>query len=402
MKNLFLLLITIGLFSSCVENPTEDPDPVPPPGNVTATFDGGGFTSTTTQAVITSNSMSIKASQEDGSYFKITLPESPIVGTYTWSVYDVGSPGFYMAYFEGPDADPYVAARDNVGEFAPFPAYVDTAQLIITWIDTVNKRIYGYFSFTGVRFTDDTQTAIETKVFSNGVINSIPYTSSPTFDPDDDDNIFPQRIVYSYPGTTISDASTVFTYEGSKIKKFIYTDSDGSVETVEFTYTGNFITKKETKMNNVVKAREIFGYDSGKLTTYISASLETSTAIREVYVHNSDGSISVSRFTGDLTTQSTPDGTSTISFDNGEVSQISFSSGIVKSYTYDEEKNAFKNVVGFDKISFVDGEAEGILKNVVSESIGAVPTFEFFYTYTPYNFPLKATSDEVEVDYYYE
>ncbi len=99
MKNIFLLLfVSIGLLTSCVENPEEDPDPVAPIGNLQVDFDGDHFTSATTQVVIDDMSMSITGTNTEGAFFKITLPEAPIVGTYTWDEYAVGSPGFGLEY----------------------------------------------------------------------------------------------------------------------------------------------------------------------------------------------------------------------------------------------------------------------------------------------------------------
>ncbi len=402
-KLIFLFFIAIGLSTSCVKPPVEDPDPVPAPGNVTANFDDQVFSSTTSQVVIDNVSMSLKASQEDGSFFKITLPEAPLIGTYTWSVYEPSAPGFYLAYYENAVAIPYVAARDNAGEFANFPTYTDTAELVIYGIDRANKRISGSFKFTGVRFTDETETAVETKEFTFGNFQNLPYTSTAVEEPIDENSVLPSKMVESYPGQGIADKTSEFKFFGNKITKEIITPTDGPVETRRYTYNSeNLITKVESETNGNVDKRETFEYENGKLITYISEDILGGTAIKETYSHETGGSISVARFSGNLTAQDTPEGTSIISFNtDGEVSQIEFSSGSIKTYTYDNENYVFKNVQGFDKISFVDGEATGISRNIITKTEGDIPFYDYQFTYTDANFPLKRTDIGVEVNYFY-
>ncbi len=381
-KLLFIFFIASGLFVSCVENPEENPVPLPPPGYLMASFEDQTFQSTTTVTVIDAVSMSLKASKEDGSYFKITLPENPLIGTYSWDVFEAGVTGFSLEYNEGIGTDSYLAARDDAGAFANFPTYTDTAQLVILEIDRVNKRVSGTFRFTGVRFTDDTQTAVETIEFTNGTFYNIPYTTTPVVTPEN--AVLVRRIVNSYPGAGIADQTAVYTYEGNKITKEVYTDSDGLVETTLYVYNvDNLITKIESTDIDGLVFRETFAYEENKLVAYVAIDFWEETGVKETYEHNTGGSITVSRFTGDMTSQIEPDGTSTIQFTDGEVSSISFSTGVVKSYLYDNKKNPFKNVLGFDKIAFVDGESRGgISRNITQESTGGpLPTFSLTHTY---------------------
>lgn len=380
-KLLFIFFIASGLFVSCVENPEENPTPLPPPGNLTATFEDQSFQSITTVTVIDAVSMSLKATDIDGSYFKITLPENPLIGTYSWDVFEAGVTGFSLEYNEGIGTESYVAARDDAGTFANFPTYTDTAQLVILEVDKVNKRVSGTFRFTGVRFTDDTQTAVETIEFTNGAFYNIPYTTTPVVTPEN--AVLVRKIVNSYPGAGIADQTAVYTYEGNKIKKEVYTDSEGFVETTLYEYTGNLITKIESTDIDGLVFRETFAYEDNKLVAYVAIDYWEETGVKETYEYDADGSITVSRFTGDLTSQLEADGTSVIQFTNGEVSSINFSTGAVKNYLYDNKKNPFKNVLGFDKIAFVDGEsAGGISRNLTQESAGGpLPTFTLTHTY---------------------
>ena len=165
-------------------------------------------------------------------------------------------------------------------------------------------------------------------------------------------------------------------------------------ERIDYTYTGDLITKIETKEDGILIETETFEYNAAnKLVTYVALDILGNIGVKETYVHNTDGSIAVSRFIGDLVTQTDADGTSMIAFANGEVSQIAFSSGETKVYTYDTRNNAFRNVIGYPQISFTDGEAQGNAKNILKEEINAVPYYEFTYSYTALDFPLTATEN---------
>jgi hypothetical protein len=383
-KLLCLLLITIGLFQSCVPVPEEDPEPLPPAGNVTAEFGDQVFSSTSSQVVIDNVSMSLKAFQEDGSYFIITLPESPIVGTYTWSLFDVASPGFRLAYYENEGAVPYVAERDNIGAFAAFPSYIDTAELTIFGIDRANKRVSGSFRFTGVRFTDDTQIDIETREFNNGEFLNLPYTTVAIIDP---------------VNTTV------------RVKKIIDTDTDGTVSSIEYFYNGNkivyaidseglrmnifydgdLIVREEWLQGTTMVEKIFYTYDNSKLETYQVLNLADNIGQKITYDHNANGTISFTEFSGDLTTQDEIESTGTISntkLVRNVTDPITLEQQVFTStFTFDSKNNPFKNIVGYDKIYFADSEESlNYLNNITTntEQIDAEPATLYetiIYTY---------------------
>ena len=383
-KLLCLLLITIGLFQSCVPVPEEDPEPLPPAGNVTAEFGDQVFSSTSSQVVIDNVSMSLKAFQEDGSYFIITLPESPIVGTYTWSLYDVASPGFRLAYYENEGAVPFVAERDNIGAFAAFPSYIDTAELTIFGIDRANKRVSGSFRFTGVRFTDDTQIDIVTREFNNGEFLNLPYTTVAIIDP---------------VNTTV------------RVKKIIDTDTDGTVSSIEYFYNGNkivyaidseglrmnifydgdLIAREEWLQGTTMVEKIFYTYDNSKLETYQVLNLVDNIGQKITYDHNANGTISFTEFSGDLTTQDEIESTGTISntkLVRNVTDPIALEQQVFTStFTFDSKNNPFKNIVGYDKIYFADSEESlNYLNNITTntEQIDAEPATLYetiIYTY---------------------
>jgi len=197
MKKLLLILgISIVFFTSCIPNPTEDPDPPVPPfiSHFKADYSDQTFYGTTTQAIVNEDFLSITALKGTGEFFQITLP-NPEVGTYTWGQFDTSTAGFVMIFSQGSGNIPYISARDDVGAYANFPDYTDTAQLTISSIDTINKRVTGTFKFTGVRLAESGAT-VDTKVFTNGSFalqyleEGPPGPANNTFTAKLDDNLF--------------------------------------------------------------------------------------------------------------------------------------------------------------------------------------------------------------------
>lgn len=401
-KLVFIFLISTGLFVSCVENPVEDPDVLPPPGNVTAEFDNQTFQSVTTVASITDVSMYLKATNEDGAFFKITLPESPIVGTYTWDVFDGSSVGFSLEYNEGLGAASYIAARDNIGAFANFPNYTDTAELVIIGIDRANMRVSGTFRFTGVRFTDGTQTAVETKVFDNGTFFNIPYSTSIVTEPLDD-TVFLQQTIDSYTDGNV--ITTDYNYNGNRLVSII---SNDAVDTSDlyFSYTGSLITKMEYKFEDgTVEQTETFEYDANNsLIAYklVVPDDQGGYGFRYTYVYNADGTITGTKYIGDATSQEDLSLTETISFTDGEVTSIVTSTGSSYTYTYDTKNNPLRNVVGLSKIAFAGGEGNSAIFNLTREVIVnglETNTYNYTYQYLPNNYPTQSIQDEGDGEY---
>lgn len=205
-----------------------------------------------------------------------------------------------------------------------------------------------------------------------------------------DDNGGSGTILLKKTIETFDDGSTMTstaTYDGTKIKK-ITTDQGF---TLDFTYTGNLITKMEYKFIGVLFQTDIYSYDANEnLTSYVRLEHEDGLGAKEVYVHNPDGTISVTAYSGDLTSQTTLDGTGTITFlANGEVDSITTTYSDDHTYTYDNKNNPFKNVTGYGKISWVDTEAAGIMHNITLDDTSFDTTTT--YTYNGNDFPATAT-----------
>jgi len=392
-KLLFIFFISLGLCTSCVKKPVEDEDPLPPAGNLTADFDSQVFTSTTTDVVVNSVSMTLKASRADGSFFKITLPEEPILGTYTWSVYDAGSPGFYLAYYENADAVPYVGARDDMFEFADFPAYTDTAQLVIYGIDKANKRISGSFKFTGVRFTDDTHSAVETKVFTNGRFDNLPYADAAVVNPNAD--LLVKKITETAANGSVS--TTEYFYSGNRLNYSL--DSDG--KRTNYLYSGDLLAEEDVLNGTTLIEKTTYSYNaSSKLDTYVNIDIVADTGTKITYTHNAGGTISYQEYSGNSSAQEVVGSTGTLSSTrhiensiNPDTLEPQIFTG---EFTFDDKNNPFKNIIGHDKIYFADSDMPLNSNNNVlthTDQIDAEPSYileTMTYTYDPVtNYPTK-------------
>ncbi|WP_130734154.1 DUF6252 family protein [Flavobacterium sp. J27] len=141
-----------------------------------ADFDGQTWLASTTQAIVNSDYIAITGMKSNGSFFQITIAKGE-VGTYTWAnATNITYPG--LAYSTGNGQVPFIGLSNSDATGQGFVNYNDTAEIVISSINTTTKIITGTFKFTGVRF-DSTLTQTQTKVFTNGQF-SVPYTENNT------------------------------------------------------------------------------------------------------------------------------------------------------------------------------------------------------------------------------
>lgn len=233
--------------------------------------------------------------------------------------------------------------------------------------------------------------------FSTLVLNSCSTGSSSSTTADTDVLVTKTVETYANDGSVVT---TNYTYSGKKIVSTV--DSDGNYE--NYTYTGNLLTKVDSyDSGDILQQRETLSYDSSdRLNTYIALDYINTTGHKETYVYNSDGTISTAASSGNLTTQTNSVSTGVVHFTNGEVTSfdnIETLGGTTSTttYTYDTKNHPFKNITGYDKISFIDSDAAGITHNVLTQSYTSgsqtyVTTTT--YTYNALNFPM--TGSEIE------
>lgn len=219
-----------------------------------------------------------------------------------------------------------------------------------------------------------------------------------------------QKTVDTYDNGDI--VTTNFTYNGTKIVSIV--DDMPDEWDAYYTYTGDLITKLEWKdSDGVVQQYSTFEYDdTSRLVTYKRIEPLDDLGSKETYIYNIDGTVSVTYFSGDATTQTDAAGTGTVTFAAGEISSIHTVNGsqeFTQNYTYDNKNNPFMNVTGWSKIAFVEAVGEGVRHNVVSimTTETGVPTSTFNYTFTyASDFPATGRTDDADgnydTDFYYQ
>jgi hypothetical protein len=211
--------------------------------------------------------------------------------------------------------------------------------------------------------------------------------------PSSSDSVLLKKVVL----TSSEGKTTVnYKYDGNKIVSVI--DDSGEVN-LYYTYTGDVITKIEFKLpNGSTEQVNTFSYGTdGKLATFVRVEFDEDDfkGYKEVYTYNANGTISVKAYNGDDKTQTNATGTSTITFVSGDVSEVTSTNSPNRKYVYDDKNNSAKNVLGLDKISFVDGEGTGVFHNEVTETTDGKVSATYNYTYNSVGYPEKS-SDKID------
>jgi len=193
-----------------------------------------------------------------------------------------------------------------------------------------------------------------------------------------------------------------YTYDGNKIVSVIDNSGDSNEY---YTYTGDLITKLEYKLpNGTVEQINTYSYDSnGRLATFVRIHPDTDWGNKELYTYNADGTITAKHYTGDSKTQTFLNSTGTIKFANGEVIEITDDFQDDHAYTYDTKNNPLKNVIGWNKINFTDGETNDVLHNMLTDKVGTEVWYSYSYTYNADGYPTKSVEsvEEETVELFY-
>ncbi|MBF4519189.1 hypothetical protein IRZ71_22790 [Flavobacterium sp. ANB] len=216
-------------------------------------------------------------------------------------------------------------------------------------------------------------------------------------DDDSSDSVLLKKVVITGSGgkTTVN-----YTYDGNKLVSVV---DDFKVINMHYTYTGDLITKIDFKLpDGSIEQTNSFSYGTdGKLTTFVRVEFDEDDfkGYKEVYTYNANGTISVKAYSGDDKTQTNATGTSTITFVNGDVSEITSTNSPNHKYTYDDKNNSAKNVLGLDKIAFVDGEGTDVFHNELSDTSDGEVWSTYSFTYNSDGYPEKSTSNEEGEDF---
>lgn len=202
-----------------------------------------------------------------------------------------------------------------------------------------------------------------------------------------------KKIIYTDNG----DVEThEYTYNGNKLVKINYIE-DGLYET--YTYTGDLITKTEyfTSIGNLLD-KDTYTYNSeGKLTSKLSLNYNFSTGSKYFYTYNANGTITIEKYVGNLTTQTTLDSTNVLTFLNGnliseninDVNMGTYSA----TYTYDNKINPLNNITGYNKLFEDVYDFDSSFNNILSMTdTGFATNYNSVYTYNSSNLPVTCVN----------
>lgn len=181
---LFVSILTLGFFfNSCSSNEYVDDEiavDMAAPGKLQFDFDGTTFVSTSVQAILTDDYISITGLRSSkGDFIVITVP-SDKVGTYTWKNVSNQNKGWGLRLAYSPSSSEYSSfiglSEEDADNDLGISNYEDTATVTLTSIDLKTKKISGTFQFTGIRSNSNNK--LETKIFTKGSFNDITYINN--------------------------------------------------------------------------------------------------------------------------------------------------------------------------------------------------------------------------------
>jgi hypothetical protein len=187
-----------------------------------------------------------------------------------------------------------------------------------------------------------------------------------------------------------------YTYDGNKITKI--QDQQGFV--CNYTFTNGLLAKEENYYDGELSEYIIYSYNAdSKLSQTISAELYDTDwdATKTLYAYNSNGTVSTTVYSGDQTTQATLKGSGMVTYANGNITQYAFlATGstvpVVKTMTYNDKNDPFKNVFANDVISlaYLEGGSNSML-SINDPDSGFTATYSFLYNAG--NYPTTETEN---------
>lgn len=195
---------------------------------------------------------------------------------------------------------------------------------------------------------------------------------------------------------TLEDGSTFtmnFNYNGNKL---LGSTSDFNSSTT-VTYTGNLITKIEYFRSGTLIQENIYLYNSNdklinsKRNEY-SSSGNYGTSVD--YNYNSDGTVSFSKYSGDLDFPLTLSSEGYFTFDSqGRVTSVVHDNGYLETFSYDDKNSPYKNILGMDKLPFEIDHANNFVNNFTSRN-DTYSGSNFALTYNSSNYLISEIEDD--------
>lgn len=226
--------------------------------------------------------------------------------------------------------------------------------------------------------------------------------STDTPDPEKEtDSTLIKRIVEEVVGEDTY--TTNFTYDGNKL---INIKDDDGYET-RITYTDNKITRIDNLYEGEIEEYFIISYDAnGKFSSYKEFLFGvgpggSDIAYNNSLTYNSDNTVDVEVLRGDFSSQTTPNGTTTYTIINSNISKIEFDD-VSDNYTfeYDNQKGFLKNIEGFEVFNFTNyysefgfeiyGGINNITKVIDTQESWPTSTERYEYSYNEMGYPTSS------------
>lgn len=213
--------------------------------------------------------------------------------------------------------------------------------------------------------------------------------------PPENTNILVKKIIRKDENDNIVAVSD-FSYSGNKLLKIT---TNGYKQ--NYTYVGDLISKIERYNSSDVLLgyNEYFYNSSGNLSSCVDKEYSTSSACKDEFVYNIDGTITRNVFGGNLVSQTILLGYyHKLYFQNSELlKQEEYDNNNTLANTtnfiYDEKNNPTRNILGFDKIFFAF-DSSGNFQNLLHINNDGSNHYTKEYTYDSNNSPItKVTRD---------
>ena len=217
--------------------------------------------------------------------------------------------------------------------------------------------------------------------------------------------VLPKKMIVNAFGET---TTVTYTYNGNRL--MTATGTDGYLE--QYTYNGDKIVERKITYDGILDQKDVYTYDGENLTKFEMHFFDdegTEESVdRNVYVYNSNGTITVSMYSsylgGDFTMYET--GIATIT--NGNlVSYVTDNSEQI--YTFDDKNAVTKNLASeyYMTLAFLEGGKNNILSYTSSTNGEEDYSSTSVFTYNSDNYPAtESVSSDSELNesyqYYYE
>jgi hypothetical protein len=118
---------------------------------------------------------------------------------------------------------------------------------------------------------------------------------------------------------------------------------------------------------------------------------------KDLYTYNQNGTVTVVQYSGDLESQTTLEGTGTITINENSILHEGMSSQAY-THTFDSKNNPMKNILGYNEYTLPRlGSKHNLLLGATTSTRSG---YIFTYTYNSNNYPISSVQKTYEVDKY--